>query len=64
MDEMSVLLQGRREIREELAAIATRPDWDRSKKRDEAVAKHSLAETNEKIAQLVERGTRGERTLF
>ena len=61
---MSVLLQARREIREEIAAIGARPEWDRSKKRDELAARLSLHETNEKIAQLVEQGTEGERTLF
>ena len=64
MSDMSVLLQARREIKTEIAAIGARPDWDRSKKHDEAVARLNLHETNEKIAQLVELGTDGERTLF
>lgn len=60
MSELSVLLQARREIKEDIAKEQALPKWDRKniKKLDDA-----LKETNERICQMIENKTEGDLTL-
>ena len=60
MSELSVLLQARREIKEELERELKLPKWSRSKV---TFLNTLLNETNEDICCLVERGSEGDLTL-